>query len=73
DTDFTAKLIDVHPPSDDFPNGFDMNLCDGIIRARYRDTFDKQDLMTPDEVYELTVELYPTSNIFTAGHRIRVD
>ena len=73
DTDFTAKLVDVHPPSDDFSNGFDMNLCDGIIRARYRDTFDRQDLMTPGEVYELAIELYPTSNLFAAGHRIRID
>ena len=37
DTDFTAKLIDVYPPSADFPSGFDMNLTDGIVRASYRD------------------------------------
>jgi putative CocE/NonD family hydrolase len=36
DTDFTLKLIDVYPPSDDYPEGFAMNLTDGIVRARYR-------------------------------------
>ena len=73
DTDFTAKLVDVHPPSQDFPHGFDMNLCDGIIRARYRDSTERQEFMTPGQVYEFTIELYPTANRFTKGHRIRVD
>ena len=36
DTDFTAKLVDVHPPSQDFPGGFDMNVEDGILRTRFR-------------------------------------
>ncbi len=73
DTDFTAKLLDVYPPSEDFPKGFDMNLTDGIIRARYRDSFERPQLMTPGEVYQLTIELYPTSNLFVKGHRIRLD
>ncbi len=73
DTDFTAKLIDVHPPSRDFPAGIDMNLEDGIIRARFRNSLEKQELMKPGEVYEFTIKLYPTSNIFKAGHRIRLD
>ncbi|HEV2233957.1 MAG TPA: CocE/NonD family hydrolase [Terriglobia bacterium] len=73
DTDFTAKLIDVHPPTTDFPAGIDMNLEDGIIRARFRDSLDKQKLMKPGEIYEFTIRLYPTSNVFKAGHRIRLD
>jgi putative CocE/NonD family hydrolase len=73
DTDFTAKLIDVHPPSPDFPEGIDMNVGDGILRARYRNSLEKAELMKPGEVYEITVPLYPTSNVFKAGHRIRVD
>lgn len=73
DTDFTAKLIDVHPPSPDFPGGIDMNLEDGIIRARFRNSFEKQELMNPGEIYEFTVQLYPNSNVFRAGHRIRLD
>ena len=73
DTDFTAKLIDVHPPSTDFPAGIDMNLEDGIIRARFRDSLERQELMRPDMIYEFTVQLYPTANLFKAGHRIRLD
>jgi putative CocE/NonD family hydrolase len=73
DTDFTAKLIDVHPPSKNFPAGIDMNMEDGIIRARYRDSLDKPELMKPGQIYEFTIHMYPTSNIFKAGHRIRVD
>ncbi|HEV2352181.1 MAG TPA: CocE/NonD family hydrolase [Terriglobia bacterium] len=73
DTDFTAKLIDVHPPTADFPAGIDMNLEDGIIRARFRNSLDKQELMKPGEIYEFTIQLYPTSNLFKAGHRIRLD
>jgi putative CocE/NonD family hydrolase len=73
DTDFTAKLIDVYPPSSDFPGGFDLNIGDGIARARFRDSLQTETLMTPGEVYPITVKLYPTSNVFKRGHRIRVD
>lgn len=73
DTDFTAKLIDVYPPSSDFPGGFDLNLEDGIVRARFRDSLKKEKLMTPGKIYPFTIKLYPTSNIFKKGHRIRVD
>ncbi|MDD9995746.1 MAG: CocE/NonD family hydrolase, partial [Dehalococcoidia bacterium] len=67
DTDFTAKLVDVHP------DGYALNLCDGIIRARYRDTPERQVLMEPGKVYEFTIDLFPTSNLFRAGHRIRLE
>lgn len=73
DTDFTAKLIDVYPPSPDFPGGFDLNLEDGIVRARFREGLAYEKLMEPGRVYEFTVRLYPTSNIFKRGHRIRLD
>jgi putative CocE/NonD family hydrolase len=73
DTDFTAKLIDVHPPSPDFPAGIDMHLGDGIIRARFRNSLERQELMKPGTIYEFTIQLYPTSNVFRAGHRIRLD
>jgi putative CocE/NonD family hydrolase len=73
DTDFTAKLLDVYPPNDDFPGGFDLNLEDGIIRCRFRESLSYEKLMEPGEVYELTIRLYPTSNVFKKGHRIRVD
>jgi len=73
DTDFTAKLIDVYPSSPDFPGGFDLNLEDGIVRARFRESLRKAVLMEPGKVYEFTIKLYPTSNVFKKGHRIRVD
>jgi putative CocE/NonD family hydrolase len=73
DTDFTAKLIDVYPPTPDFPGGFDLNLGDGIVRARFRDSLKEEKLMTPGTVYPFTIKLYPTASVFKRGHRIRVD
>jgi putative CocE/NonD family hydrolase len=73
DTDFTAKLIDVYPSSPDFPGGFDLNLEDGIVRARFRESLKREVLMEPGTTYEFTIKLYPTSNVFKKGHRIRVD
>ena len=67
DTDFIARLIDVHP------DGYAQNLCYGIVRARYRDGLDRPTLMTPGEVYRFVIELLPTSNLFKTGHRIRLD
>lgn len=73
DTDFTAKLVDVYPPSADFPTGFAMNITDGILRTRYRDRPDRQTFMKPGEVYEIEITPFPTANRFKAGHRIRLD
>jgi hypothetical protein len=73
DTDFTAKLIDVYPPSAAWPDGFDLNLTDGIVRARFRDSLQEEKLMEPGTVYPVTIKLYPTSNVFKKGHRIRLD
>ena len=67
DTDFTAKLVDVHP------DGFAQNLCYGIIRARFRESFEAPKLIEPGEIYKYTIELQPTSNLFKVGHRIRLD
>jgi putative CocE/NonD family hydrolase len=73
DTDFTAKLLDVHPPSESYPAGLALNLSDSIMRLRFREGFEREVLAEPGEVYELRFELYPTANRFVAGHRIRVD
>ncbi|MFO0908337.1 MAG: CocE/NonD family hydrolase [Isosphaeraceae bacterium] len=73
DTDFTAKLIDEIPPNADYPLGFDLNLGDSILRARYREGLDRPKLLNPGEVVPLVITLYPTSNVFKKGHRIRVD
>jgi hypothetical protein len=73
DTDFTAKLVDVHPPSPAHPGGFDLNVTDGILRCRFRDSLKTEKLMEPGKVYPVTIRLYPTSNLFKKGHRIRID
>lgn len=73
DTDFTAKLIDVYPSNEDYPNGYAMNLADSIIWARYRDSFEKPKLMEPGVISRFTIQPYPTSNLFKKGHKIRLD
>jgi putative CocE/NonD family hydrolase len=73
DTDFTAKLVDVYPPNEDYPDGYDLLLCDSIIRCRYRNGFEREELMEPGEQYDVSILLPPTSNLFPAGHRIRID
>jgi uncharacterized protein len=73
DTDFTVKLVDVFPPSADYPHGYALNLSDTIFRCRYRNDFAKPEMMTPGEVYELQIPMYGTGTIFGKGHRIRVD
>jgi hypothetical protein len=73
DTDFTAKLIDVYPPSVDWPDGFALNLTDSIMRARFRKSWSEPELIRPGEVCKLSFEMYPVSNLFKRGHRIRVD
>jgi uncharacterized protein len=67
DTDFTAKLVDVGP------DGFARNLADGIIRARYRDSREKAELLKPGQVYKVTVDLWSTSNVFLKGHTLRLE
>ncbi|HMD86330.1 MAG TPA: CocE/NonD family hydrolase [Terriglobia bacterium] len=67
DTDFTGKLSDV------WPNGFAQNLTEGILRGRYRTSREKAELMNPGEVYRLTLNLWSTSNVFLAGHKLRLE
>jgi putative CocE/NonD family hydrolase len=67
DTDFTAKLVDV------FPNGEARNLTDGMLRLRYREGLDKVVLARAGEVYPITIDMGVTSNVFLAGHQIRLE
>jgi putative CocE/NonD family hydrolase len=67
DTDFTAKLVDV------WPNGFAQNLTEGILRMRYRDSQEKPELAKPGAVYHISVDLWATSNVFLAGHKLRLE
>jgi putative CocE/NonD family hydrolase len=73
DTDFTAKLVDVYPPSADFPTGFDMNLTDGIVRASYRDRSHTRRLLTPGRIYGVIIRPFDTANVLKKGHRLRLD
>ena len=73
DTDFTAKLVDVYPPSRDYPAGVDLNVGDSIVRARYRDSLKTARMLIPGQPQEFTIEMYPTSLVFRRGHRIRLD
>ena len=67
DTDFVVTLSDV------YPDGHVQYLTHGIVRVTYRDGFEERKLIEPGTVYEYTFELWPTSNTFLKGHRIRVD
>ena len=67
DTDFTGMLVDV------WPNGFAQNLTSGILRLRYRNSQEKAELANPGEVYHITVDLWATSNVFLAGHKLRLE
>ncbi|MEM7104898.1 MAG: CocE/NonD family hydrolase [Bacteroidota bacterium] len=73
DTDFTVKLVDVYPPTEDFPGGFDLNITDGIVRMSYRNDRTERELIEPNKVYEVTINPFPTANVFKKGHRIRID
>lgn len=73
DTDFTIKLVDSYPPSEDYPWGFAMNVTDGILRARYRDSWEQPSFMEKGKLYKIRVEAFPTSNLFAKGHKIRLD
>jgi putative CocE/NonD family hydrolase len=73
DTDFTAKLVDVYPPSSDYPQGYAMNITDGILRCRYRNNWSEPTLMTPGERVRIRIEPFATCNRFAKGHRLRLD
>ncbi|MEO7652153.1 MAG: CocE/NonD family hydrolase, partial [Bryobacteraceae bacterium] len=67
DTDWMIKLVDVHP------NGFAINIAEGILRARFHKGLDKPELLEPDRAYEFEIDMRGTANVFLPGHRIRVD
>lgn len=67
DTDFTGTLVDV------YPDGKAIIICEGLLRARFRESIEHPSLLDPDKVYELRVDMWETSNLFKAGHRIRLE
>lgn len=66
DTDFVAKLVDVGP------DGSAIILTEGVLRARFREGFEREVLVEPDRPYDYRLDLGATSNVFLAGHRIRL-
>src|SRR2546425_12588673 len=66
DTDFFVRLCDV------YPDGRSFNICEGCLRARFRDSFSEEKLLKPGEVCEFNIDLGSTSMIFSRGHRLRV-
>jgi putative CocE/NonD family hydrolase len=66
DTDFTAVLVDVEP------GGYARFLTDGIVRGRYRESTTAASPLEPGKIYQFSIDLWATSNVFKAGHRIRV-
>lgn len=67
DTDFTGKLLDVHP------SGMAQRLCDGMVRARFRHGFDAERLLEPGQQVEYDIDLWHTAHVVLPGHRIRVE
>ena len=67
DTDWTAKLVDVHP------DGLAANVCDGILKARYRDSLEEATPIEPDRAYRYRIDVGPTSMLFKKGHTIRLE
>ncbi|HEY96252.1 MAG TPA: CocE/NonD family hydrolase [Dehalococcoidia bacterium] len=66
DTDFVVRLIDI------YPDGYMHNLCDGIIRARYRNSLKNPEWLKADEAYDLQIDLWSVAHVFKPGHRIAV-
>ncbi len=67
DTDFTATLVDI------YPRGPAIHICEGIVRARFRDSYEQPSLIEPGAVTRYTISLWEISNLFRAGHRIRLE
>ncbi|HXN84622.1 MAG TPA: CocE/NonD family hydrolase, partial [Candidatus Binataceae bacterium] len=67
DTDFMAKLIDVRP------DGYAHNLAEGAVRARFRNSLSEPTLITPGKIYQYDIDMWSTSHVFKAGHRVRLE
>ncbi|MGZ3630614.1 MAG: CocE/NonD family hydrolase [Ktedonobacteraceae bacterium] len=67
DTDFMAKLVDI------LPSGFVQRLCDGMVRARFRDGMDRPSLIEPGKIYKFSIDCWNTSQVFKTGHRIGLE
>lgn len=67
DTDFMAKLVDI------WPSGFVQRLCDGMVRARFREGMDRPSLIEPGKIYKFLIDCWNTCQVFKIGHRIGLE
>jgi len=67
DTDFMAKLVDI------WPTGFTQRLCDGMVRARFREGMDRPSLIEPSKIYHYSIDCWNTCQVFKTGHRIGLE
>ena len=67
DTDFMAKLVDI------WPSGFVQRLCDGMVRARFREGMDRPTLIEPGKIYKFSIDCWNTCQVFKSGHRIGLE
>jgi putative CocE/NonD family hydrolase len=73
DTDVVVKLIDVYPPSPASPRGFALGLSEGIQRAKFRNGYERPELLRPGQPTQVRIELRAVANLFRQGHRLRLD
>ncbi|HEV7340513.1 MAG TPA: CocE/NonD family hydrolase [Sphingopyxis sp.] len=73
DTDVTIKIVDVYPASADYPEGYALNIAHGLVRMRFRNSFEAPEAMEPGKVYRVQIASFPMSNLFANGHRIRIE
>ena len=72
-TPVMIKVVDVYPPSADYPDGYALNIAHGLLRMRFRNAFEEPEIMEPGKVYRVQIVSFPMSNRFAMGHRIRVE
>jgi putative CocE/NonD family hydrolase len=75
DSDWIVKLIDVYPEkvSTDWKlSGYELMIADEIFRGRFRNSFEKPEPITPNEVTPFTIDLHTANHVFKKGHRIMV-
>ncbi len=73
DADFVAKLVDVYPPSADYPGGFALGVSEGVQRAKFRNGFERPEPLEPGQIALVRIQLRPLANRFVRGHRLRLD
>ena len=67
------SIVDVYPASADYPEGYALNIAHGLVRMRFRNSFEAPEAMEPGKVYRVQIASFPMSNLFANGHRIRIE